>query len=147
LVLAGHMAADLLAAVGLLYLLAMALPFVIELFNLGCRGAGLQEPLQLRTFLALAVQRPWPNGIRVVVMLVSTLVPTALHAMVLVASPLMVWLGSDQKRQAIAAGLRASEPEAWAIRKASWHLVWTWVIGITAPLALAAAFVIVIGEF
>jgi len=146
LVLAVHMAADLIAAVALLYLLAMALPFMIELFNLACRGFGLQEPLQLRSFLAQAVQRPWPNGIWVLVMLLSTLVPTALHAMVPVASPLMVWLGSDRKRQAIAAGLRANHPQPWAIRKASWHLVWTCVIGIAAPLALAATFVVAIGE-
>jgi hypothetical protein len=103
------------------------------------RGAG-------QGLVVEAVQRPCPNGLWVLIMLLSTLVPTALHAMVLVASPLMVWLRSDQKRLAIAKGLRATDPEPRAIRKASWHLVRTWVIGITAPLALAAAFVIAIGE-
>ena len=53
----------------------------------------------------------------------------------------MVWLGSDARREAIAAGVRSNDPDPSAIRATSWHLVRTWVIGLAAPLALAAALV------
>jgi len=139
--LVGYMVIDLVVAVILLWLLAMALPFVIQLFNLWCREAGLTEPLPLAAFLDQVVQRPWPKGIWVLTMLLSTLVPTALHAMVLIASPFMVWLRSDATRVRIAAGLSAKEPEHWAYYDASRHLIQALLIGIAASLALAWAFV------
>src|SRR5271166_1390625 len=54
---AGYMVIDLVVAVFLLWLLAMALPFVIQLFNFWCRGAGLMEPLPLAAFLVEVVQQ------------------------------------------------------------------------------------------
>ncbi len=101
--------------------------------------------LALRPFLNQAVQQPWPNGLWVLAMLLSTLVPTLLHAMALVASPVMVWLGSSEEREQIAAGLTRKNPTPAAIRSAAWHMTWTWLIGITAPLLMLAAFVWLIG--
>jgi hypothetical protein len=127
--------------------LAVLLPFVIELFNLWSQAHGNPKPLALRPFLNEAVHRPWPDGLWVLAMLLSTLVPTLLHAMALVASPVMVWLGSSDGRRAIAAGLTAENPSPAAIRSAAWHMTWTWLIGISTPLLMLAGFVWLIGAF
>ena len=81
----------------------------------------------------------------VLAMLLSTLVPTLLHAMALVASPVMVWLGSSEHRREIAGGLTLDNPAPAAIRSAAWHMTWTWLIGITTPLLMLAGFVWLIG--
>lgn len=141
-----HGLADFIAAVVLLYLLAIALPFMIELFNLWAEASGVSKPLELRAFLNRAVSQPWPDGLWVLAMLLSTLFPTLLHAMALVASPVMIWLGSDVRRQGIAAELVATNPPSpAAVRYASWHLARTWLIAIIAPLAVVAASVTLIG--
>ena len=135
------------SAVLCLWGLAVLLPFLIELFNLWSAAHGNPKPLALRPFLNQAVQQPWPNGMWVLAMLLSTLVPTLLHAMALVASPVMVWLGSSDRREQIAVGLTAKKPDARGDPGAAWHMTWTWLIGITAPLLMLAAFVWLIGVF
>ncbi len=125
--------------------LAVLLPFLIELFNLWSEAHGQPRPLALRSFLAEAVARPWPYGLWVLAMLLSTLFPTLLHAMALVARPVMLWLRKTEAREQIAAGLILDQPSPAAIRSAAWHMTWTWLIAIIAPLLVLAGLVLAIG--
>ena len=141
-----HGLIDFAAALLFLYLLAVALPFAIELFNLWALARGEAKPLELGAFLEAARQQPWPNALWVLLMLASTVFPTLLHAMALVASPVMIWLGSDAGRERLAAELTSSDPPPLsAVREASWHLVWTWLTAFVAPLLMLALFLAAIG--
>ena len=78
-------------------------------------------------------------------MLFSTLLPSMLHMIALLAAPLMVWLGPSAYRERIAAGLLEDHPSAGVLRAAAWHAVWTWVIAIGATCAMAVLFVWIVG--
>ncbi len=69
---------DLAAAVGFLVFLAVLLPFAISLANLAFSAAGLPT-VNWRAHLDAAEQAPFPKGVLVIGMLMTTLIPTALH--------------------------------------------------------------------
>lgn len=98
------------------------------------------EPLPLRPFIDQVIKKPIPDGIWVLTMLCSTLVPTAIHAMILLASPVTVWLRSDSRREDIADGLVATPPRDGAIREASRHLMEARLIGFIAFAAFMIIF-------
>lgn len=141
-VIGGHALLDIAAAILFLFLLAITLPFVIELYNLWTVRSGLPQPLELRPFIDRAAQDPWPNAIWILLMLLSTLIPTLLHAGALIASPLALWLMPTLPKAKIALELvETDDPAPWVIRSAAWHQVRFWLIAITAPLTLLALFV------
>lgn len=90
-----HGAVDLAAAAVFLVLLAMLLPRAVGLF---IDGAGLVVSLpavSLKDYLCAAAEEPLGAGFWATAMLLSTLLPTALHLMSLIASPL-AWLARPQ---------------------------------------------------
>lgn len=129
----GHAVIDLVTAIVFLVLLALALAFVVE---------GVAPELELDAFIEQAVQNPWPNAIWIVLMLLSTLVPTLLHFGALVASPLALWLPTNRPRAETALALiEGGEPEAWAVSSAAWFQVRFWVIATVAPFLLLGVLV------
>ena len=83
-----HAGADLAAAVALLWLLAWTIPLTVDLYNGLYVRLGRPEPLPLRGYLCAAAKAPWTDGLWIILMLVSTLVPTAWHLAALVMSPI-----------------------------------------------------------
>jgi hypothetical protein len=73
-----HLLIDIVLAVILLYILAFILPFLIQLMNHGLNAIG-QDVVQLYTYFSLAEHDPFGAGIMVTGMILTTLVPTALH--------------------------------------------------------------------
>lgn len=146
LAIAGHVVVDLIAAVAFLYALAVLLPFVIEVFNLWSVHNGNPKPLALEGFIEQAVEKPWPNAVWVLLMLLSTLVPTLLHAGALVPALLMAWLHPNAKRARIAHELVTNaSPSPAAIRSAAWHMTRTWLIAIVSPILMLGLIVWLVG--
>jgi hypothetical protein len=136
-----HIALDLAAAMVLLLALAALLPFVVQLFNLLATPA-----LALDGFLAAARDRPWPNAIWPVAMLLTTLIPTALHAGAVIIG-LFLWLIQPTEwRRDIVAGLRSDGAAlAWAATRASWLLILTPLAAGLLVVLLAFGLVRLIG--
>lgn len=115
---AWHTLADLVAAVVLLaamaYLLAVGFAgynqVAIALSDEGRGAFGLER------FIERAAAAPWTDGLWLTVMLVSTLVPTFLHLIMLLASPIALVALPTEKRLALAADLDtyADQPERQA---------------------------------
>jgi hypothetical protein len=122
-----HILLDLGAAVVLLVALAILLPFLIQLFNNAVLATGGEPPLALHGFLTRAVQRPWPDGAWALAMLLTTLIPTALHAGAAIAMLLLLPLQPAGWRTRLADGLAAADQDAraWAVARASWLVVLT----------------------
>lgn len=146
-VIAGHAIVDLVVAVVFLFMLVVVLAFIVAAYDLWSIAPAADPPLILDPIIGQAAQQPWPNAIWIVTMLLSTLVPTFLHAGVLIASPLALWLVPNDKRHAIKIGLLIHDnPNPDAIRYAAWYQVHFWVIAIVFPLALLAFFIAVINS-
>ncbi|MEZ5936082.1 MAG: hypothetical protein R3F54_30105 [Alphaproteobacteria bacterium] len=99
-----HTAADLLAALILLASMAFALSFGVEAYNQGL-GAPDQTGLpsfDLRPYIEQAAAAPFSDGLWLSTMLLSTLVPTALHLVLLLASPLILLFVPTEQRIALA---------------------------------------------
>ena len=114
-----HAAIDLAAAIGLLLVLALVLGFGFgaaehgEIAEPQARGLPLSETIQA------AAQHPWdignqlsaddpdykPGGLWFTLMLVSTLIPTAIHFLFLLASPLALVQAGKQNRMRLHAQL------------------------------------------
>lgn len=87
-----HGVLDIAAAAIFLVLLAALLPRALGLFfEIASRVVEL-PPISLPAYLCVAAREPLGAGLWASAMLFSTLVPTALHLMFLVASPLAFWL-------------------------------------------------------
>jgi hypothetical protein len=98
----GHGALDLILSVALLAAMAFFLAFGFEAYNrLAVAQRGEDLPVFfLGPFLANAANHPWTEGLWLTVMLLSTLVPTALHMVALLASPLaLVTLPTEKRLQ------------------------------------------------
>ena len=127
-----HVLVDLVAALLLLLALAALMPFVVQLVNDLIVWQGGAPPLALDTFLTGAVRQPWPNAFWALSMLVSTLVPTALHAGAVIVMLFLWFLQPSPWRRGIVRGLtvkgrtkKAKGELAWAATRASWLVVLT----------------------
>ncbi len=105
----GHGVLDLVLAVALLAAMAFFLAFGFEAYNrIAIIQRGQDLPVfDLGPFLANAADHPWTDGLWLTVMLISTLVPTALHVVALLASPIALVTLPTEKR--LAAGRRARD--------------------------------------
>jgi hypothetical protein len=106
---AGHGVLDLILAVALLAAMAFFLAFGFEAYNrmaIAQRGEDLPV-FALEPFLANAADHPWTEGLWLTVMLISTLVPTALHMVALLASPLALVTLPTEKRLKLAAEIES----------------------------------------
>jgi hypothetical protein len=141
-----HAALDFLLAIAFLVLVARTLPWGVELFNRWIQWLGGTAPFDLSDYLCDAARDPWSTGLWATLMLLSTLVPTALHAAAALATPLAagaLWLQRDEtlarRLETEAPGSPGFEP---AVDDAAAHLAWTWiVVWILAALLVTAAFV------
>jgi hypothetical protein len=144
-----HGLLDLGAAVALMLSMAFALALGFELYNeVAIRQRG--EPVfALPPFVDAAAADPLLTGFWLTAMLGTTLVPTFLHGLVLIASPLAVAVLPDARRLALAEGLEGYDalPEERRIavrRKAAWWLtrarVGTWTVAAVLFLVVLAVF-------
>lgn len=111
-----HGIVDLMGAAAFLILLAFLLPRAVALFlDLTAPLVGVPNAA-LGAYLCLSAQEPLGGGLWATGMLFSTLVPTALHLMFLIASPLALWArprGQQWKdRVAYLRGERMAPPES-----------------------------------
>lgn len=125
-----HVAADVLAAAAFLVGLAILLPFLVQLFNAGMVCLGEPGPIELRDYLQAVVANPWPDGAWALSMLLTTLIPTFLHAIVALITLFMWLIQPTHWRRAIVDGLSAEDLEArrWAILKATWLVILTPIV-------------------
>ncbi len=87
--LVGHGVIAAAVGLGLLVCLAVSLPAAVEGDNLWAIAGGCEEPVALHALLVAAAAAPWgANGFWITSMLVTTLVPTAIHLSLLIASVL-----------------------------------------------------------
>ncbi len=114
----GHGVLDLLLAVALLDAMAFFLAFGFEAYNrIAILQRGQDLPVfDLGPFLTSAADHPWTDGLWLTVMLVSTLLPTALHVVALLASPIALVTLPTQERLALAGELETynEQPERQA---------------------------------
>ncbi len=127
-----HVLGDLVAALVLLLVLAALMAFVVQLVNDLVIHSGGAAPLALDSFLNQAVRQPWPNAFWALSMLVSTLVPTALHAGAVIVTLFLWCLQPTAWRKDIERGLmvkgrtaRTKADLAWAATRASWLVILT----------------------
>lgn len=99
-----HSIADLVAAIGFLAVLAFALGFGFG----GLTNTSFLSEEDIRRFVEAAVTDPWKpgKGLWYSAMLVSTLFPTAVHFLFLLASPIAIVAAGKRKRKSIADKLR-----------------------------------------
>ncbi|MGF1562601.1 MAG: hypothetical protein ACFB3T_10535, partial [Geminicoccaceae bacterium] len=152
LTIAWHTAADLILAVLSMIALAWTLAFLFELYaQYGLAGA-LPEDSEsfVRPMLQDAVLIPGPNAIWIVLMLLSTLVPTAIHMAFLLFAPLAVLSLPGRRRADLIARLEAydaasDEDKTTTVRKVASYFarerLFVWIAaGATAvlgPLGIA----------
>ena len=114
----GHGVLDLILAVALLAAMAFFLAFGFEAYN---RIAIIQRGQDLPVFdlgplLANAADHPWTDGLWLTIMLISTLLPTGLHVVALLASPIALVTLPTEKRLLLADELESydQQPERQA---------------------------------
>jgi hypothetical protein len=83
----GHGLLDFVLSAALLAAMAFLLAFGFEAYDQIAAAQG-QRAFDLGPYLEAAADHPWTDGLWLTVMLLSTLFPTALHVVVLLASPL-----------------------------------------------------------
>lgn len=97
--------ADLVAALALAFAVAWLLAFGIEAL-----GRIFDLSLYFEAYVKLAAEAPWTNGLWATFMVLSTLVPTAIHFVLALGAVLMAWSGNPLNR--LAARFLASGNEA-----------------------------------
>jgi hypothetical protein len=137
----GLVALDLVAALTFLALLAWTLPLVIDGFNaFAAWWQGIPPPLPLASFLCDSARAPLGAGLWATLLLFSTLVPTALHMMVVVASPVAAAAARIPGVQTFANEMEAANPSVTTLTRAAWRLaLWRPVaclIGIAVTILL-----------
>ncbi|MGI9509637.1 MAG: toll/interleukin-1 receptor domain-containing protein [Geminicoccaceae bacterium] len=125
----GHTFADLALAIFALILLAWLLAFAFELYG----QAGLAGPVDaehgsyVRPMIEDAIKGPWQNGFWVWLILLSTLVPTMIHMIFLLAAPLAVIALPDRRRLRLVERLEAfdhasREEQTTTVRKVATYM-------------------------
>jgi hypothetical protein len=150
-----HSCADLAAAVVLLLLMAFALGMAFQAYDDLAFFQGGQGPLQLHSKIQALAQDPWHEGFWFSLMLLTTLLPTFGHGVILLGSPLGVALIPDAQRQSLADDLEQYDTAGArqvdiCLRAARWHaqerlagwglglLLFCWLLGrfMLLPLGL-----------
>ena len=123
-----HSFADLASSVALLLLMAFALGLGFQAYNdLAVLGNQSQPFNHLSEVITSTAKDPWGEGFWFTLMLLTTLLPTFGHGIMLLGSPLGVLLIPDRKRLALAEDLEnyASAGERQPnirLRAARWHV-------------------------
>lgn len=151
---AAHGLADLAIAVALLLLMAYALALGFELYNELGKFQRHEAVYDLRQMVDRAAAAPGHSGFWLAAMLLTTLLPTFGHGLVLLASPLGFLFIPDGPRAALATALEgykgASRNRQVAIRRraARWivqgrALAWLWALLLLVwLLGRCAAFIV-----
>jgi hypothetical protein len=142
---AWHALADLGLALVLLASLAFCLAFAVEGWNQYAEARTCCMAYDLVPYIKDAAAAPWTAGLWLTVMLLSTLAPTVLHGVALLASPLVLLVIGSPRRAALATALagyeRARHPEA-VLQDVGWYLarsqVWAWTVASLLMLFLLA---------
>lgn len=121
--------ADLLAALGFLFAIAWFLAFGVEAL-----GLFFGQSLELDDYVGDAVAQPWSRGLWASIMVLSTLLPTAIHFVLALAALWFAWFGNPVGRWC-AAQLR--EGTAAHYLGPELYLVFGWTVPVLAvPLAM-----------
>ncbi|MFM8333663.1 MAG: hypothetical protein ACKN9T_18445 [Candidatus Methylumidiphilus sp.] len=152
-----HGLADLAIAVGLLLTMAYTLALGFEGYNELAKFQRHEAVFALRPMVDAAASSPWHTGFWLTAMLLTTLLPTFGHGLVLLGSPCGLFIPSRQ-RLALAEALEGYEKidkrkQAALRRRAAGWIIHGRVMGQLAALALLvwllgriAAFVLLLSE-
>lgn len=122
--------ADLVAALAFLFAIAWFLAFGVESLGL-IVGASLE----LDDYVKDAVAHPWSSGLWTSIMVLSTLLPTAIHFVLALAAVWFAWFGNPVGRWC-AAQLRKGTAAHYLAPEV--YLVFGWTVPVLAvPLAMA----------
>jgi hypothetical protein len=155
---AGFGLADLAIAVGLLLAMAYTLALGFEGYNEFAKFQRHEAVFALRPMIEAAAASPWHSGFWLTAMLLTTLLPTFGHGLMLLGSPLGVVFIPDRQRLALAEALDGYEQidprkQAALRRRAAGWIIHGRVMGQLAALALLvwllgriAAFVLLLTE-
>ena len=132
-----HSLADLASSVALLLLMAFALGLGFQAYNDLAMFWHESEPLNLLAVIAATAYDPWGEGFWFTLMLLTTLLPTFGHGIMLLGSPLGLLLIPDRKRLELADELEhyatAGERQPnIRFRAARWHVqerLTHWLLG------------------
>ena len=142
---AGHAVIDVVAALLLLLGLTVTLVIVIEGINVLGQTFANVAPLELDEFLVKAAADPWgPNGLWVTCLLLSTLLPTMTHFLMVIASPLAL-LPPRRFRHWLADRL-AGDPAAHELSEVAWYFALFWPVAGVILVAMFAGVLWVIAE-
>lgn len=133
----GHGFIDLAAAVALLLLMAFALGLGFQIYNDLAIVGEEPPPFNLPAMIDSVTLHPWSEGFWFTLMLLTTLLPTIGHGIMLLGSPLGVMLSPENKRIALADALdgyaTAGDHQPSIRRRAArWHVqerLLGWVLG------------------
>lgn len=126
-IIAQHAAIDAALAIVFLTGLTVTLVATIEGYNALALSFNIRPPLELEALIGVVAAHPWgSDGIWVTIMLLSTLVPTAAHGVMLVASGLTLWPGG--KRRQRYAALLEGDPHPDQLTRIAWTFVWYWPV-------------------
>ena len=124
--------ADLVAALAFLFLIAWVLAFGVEALGL---FYGLS--LELGDYVRDAVAHPWSRGLWASIMVLSTLLPTAIHFVLALAAVWFAWFGNPIGRWC-AAQLRGGTAAHYLAPEL--YLVFGWTVPVLiVPLAMGWA--------
>lgn len=133
----GHGLADVAVSVALLLLMAFALGLGFQVYNDFAILKGQSTPFDLVAVIDTDARDPWGDGFWITMMLLTTLLPTFGHGVMLLGAPLGVMLIPDHKREALADDLdnyaNAGDRQANIRRRAArWYMqerTATWLLG------------------
>lgn len=141
----GHAVIDLGAGVFLLLGLAVTLFAAVSFYNkLYAQLRNTEPPLGLQAFSDKAATDPWGDGLWISLMLLSTLVPTALH-FVMALGGILTGSVPEARRLAMATRLKKRGDEKSKILVAVYYTA-SLPISIVAMLGVASIALFVIGE-
>lgn len=135
-------------SVALLLLMAFALGLCFQVYNNFAILKGQPTPFDLVAVIDTVARDPWGDGFWITMMLLTTLLPTFGHGVMLLGAPLSVMLIPDRKREALADDLdnyaNAGKRQANIRRRAArWYVqerTATWLLGGALLLWLLVRF-------
>ncbi len=121
--------ADLAAATAFLFAITWLLAFAVEGLSVWSGVA-----LELDSYLSEALAYPWSRGLWATIMVLSTLLPTAVHFVLALGALWFAWFGNSAGRWC-AGRLRTGDPAQYLPDEL--YLVFGWMVPvIVAPLAM-----------
>lgn len=142
-ILSMHVFADAMLAIGFLFLMAVLMTVAFQANNLFVKYFRSPDVISIEPILVAAFTNPWPHGLWIISMLLTTLVPTLLHLSVALGGMLMIatppWL-----RAKVIKTLKATYSPGIYRELAAGYVV---IIGFSGVVITSICFFVVVWAF